>query len=271
MSAAVSAPTRDRLGLSSREAAERLAEHGRNEITIQRHVPIYRRVARQLRDPLLIVLLGAIALTLATGDYTDALIIGVVIVSNTGVGIAQEIRADTAVAALAQLAAPMATVLRDREPTQVQAVEIVPADVVVLSDGDVVPADAVVIDAAALLVDESALTGEAVPVDKGTQAPEADVHAGTVVVRGRGRVPRHRDRRRQRDRAASPPCSTGRERSPRCSAGWPGSAGCSPPGAGVLCVVVWRSAWCAASRSSSWSHRASASSSRPYPSRCPPW
>jgi P-type Ca2+ transporter type 2C len=153
-------------GLSSAEAADRLARYGPNELPRARSTPLWRLIAGQLRDPLILVLIVAAALTLATGDWTDAGVILLVIVVNTSVGVVQEVKAGQAIAALSELTSPEARVLRDGEQRQIPASEVVPGDVLVLAEGDIVPADAAVIDAAALLVDESALTGESVPVDK---------------------------------------------------------------------------------------------------------
>jgi len=177
-------------GLSSAEAADRLARYGPNELPRARATPWWRLVADQLRDPLILVLLAAAALTVATGDLADASVIALVIVVNTTVGVTQEIKAGQAIAALSDLTAPEARVLRDGGQRQVPAAEAVIGDVLVLAEGDIVPADAEVVDAAALLVDEAALTGESVPVDKTAGAPEqaGSVSAGTVVVRGRGRA-----------------------------------------------------------------------------------
>src|SRR6185437_14815954 len=174
-------------GLSSAEAVGRLARFGPNELPMARSTPLWRRVGGQLRDPLIVVLLVAAGLTLATGDWTDAGVIVLVIVVNTSVGVAQVVKAGRDIAALSALTAPEARVVRDGEQRLVPASEVVPGDLMVLAEGDIVPADGDVIEAAALLVDESALTGESVPVDKspgGGQVPS--VSAGTVVVRGRG-------------------------------------------------------------------------------------
>ncbi|MEU4585553.1 cation-transporting P-type ATPase [Kitasatospora aureofaciens] len=86
-------------GLTATEAARRLAEHGPNEVTADHRVPLWARIAAQLRDPLITVLLSAVALTLAIGDHPDAVVIALVIVVNTTVGVVQEVRAESAVAA----------------------------------------------------------------------------------------------------------------------------------------------------------------------------
>ncbi len=193
--AAPGAQLSDRLqecGLSSAEAAARLAVGGRNVLPAPRPVPLWRQIAAQLHDPLVLVLLAAAVLTLATGDWTDATVILLVIVVNTAAGVIQEIKAGHAISALTQLAAPEARVIRDGGQRQIPAAEVVAGDLLVLAEGDIVPADAQVIEAAALLVDESALTGESVPVDKAPGASGAGMaaveSAGTVVVRGRGRA-----------------------------------------------------------------------------------
>jgi len=153
-------------------------------------MPLRRRVMAQVRDPLVLVLLVAAALTVATGDWTDASVILLVIVVNTSVGVAQEVKADHAIAALSQAAAPEARVMRDGEQRQIPAADVVVGDVLVLAEGDIVPADARVVEAVTLLADEAALTGESVPVGKtagdGVEVPGDIVSAGTVIVRGRG-------------------------------------------------------------------------------------
>ena len=174
-------------GLSASEAAARLKRDGPNSIPPPPPLPLWRRLARQLGDPLIVVLLIAAALTVGTGDWPDMGVILLVIVVNTAVGSSQEIRADQAIAALSTLAAPAARVIRDGLQQEVPAAEVVVGDVVVLAEGDIVPADATLSEAAALLVDESALTGESVPVDK-SPAHDATVSGGTVVVKGRGRA-----------------------------------------------------------------------------------
>ena len=174
------------VGLSTAEAQARLAEVGRNHVAAARPVPLWRRVAMQLRDPMIVVLLVAMVLTVATGDHPDAVIIGLVIIANSAVGVVQEVRADEAIAALRQLTAPIAQVVRDGGVVRVDAEEVVPGDAVVLGEGDIVPADALLVEAAALLVDESSLTGESVPVAKSARDDENTLSAGSVVLHGRG-------------------------------------------------------------------------------------
>ncbi|MFE9109789.1 cation-transporting P-type ATPase [Streptomyces collinus] len=101
-------------GLSSDEAARRLEFHGPNEIPAEPRTPVWRRVLQQLRDPLILVLLVAAALTIATGDLSDAAVILFVITVNTVVGVVQEVRAEQAVMALSAMSAPAARVVRGR-------------------------------------------------------------------------------------------------------------------------------------------------------------
>ncbi|MDQ0793336.1 cation-translocating P-type ATPase [Streptomyces sp. B1I3] len=180
-------PTREE-GLSREQAAGLLAEYGPNALAPPPAISLWSRVFAQLRDPLVVVLLAAVALTLATADYADAVIIGVVVLFNTTVGVVQEVRADNAVAALSAMTAPTARVLRDGTEQEVASADVVPGDALVLGEGDIVSADGILLQAAALLVDESTLTGESVPADKEAHGPDpeaARLRAGTVVVRGR--------------------------------------------------------------------------------------
>jgi Ca2+-transporting ATPase len=174
-------------GLSSREAAIRLARDGANTLPVRRPTPLWRRVVTQLRDPLVLVLLAAAVFTIVTKDFTDASVILFVITVNTTVGVIQEVKAERAITALASLTAPDARVIRDGTQRQVPAADLVVGDLLVLAEGDIVPADADIVQAAALLIDEAALTGESAPVDKSTQTDDV-ISAGTVVLRGRGRA-----------------------------------------------------------------------------------
>jgi Ca2+-transporting ATPase len=178
------------VGLSTAEAHSRLTEAGPNAVVTQHRVRLIRRIGSQLRDPMILLLLAAVILTVAIGDFTDAAVIALVIVANTTVGVIQEVRADRAVTGLANLSAPHARVIRDGRQQEIAAADVVPGDALVLAEGDLVAADAELVESAALLVDESSVTGESVPVEKAFKSADqiADDHlaAGTVVVRGRG-------------------------------------------------------------------------------------
>ncbi|MGH8968698.1 MAG: cation-translocating P-type ATPase [Actinomycetes bacterium] len=177
--------TADALGLSKAEATRRLATHGPNTIPEPARPRPFSRVLAQLRDPMILLLLAAAALTVSLGDWADTVVILLVVTLNTTVGVVQEVRAEAAIQALRRLGAPSARVLRDGVDVILPARELVPDDVIKLEAGDIVPADADLVEAVQLQCDESSLTGESVPVDK-SAGPDGQVLAGTVVTRGRG-------------------------------------------------------------------------------------
>jgi magnesium-transporting ATPase (P-type) len=184
-------------GLGSEEARARLARYGPNTIRVEEVEPWWSLALHQFRDPLIYILLVAAVVTIALGDYVDAVVILVVVLLNALIGFVQEFKARQAMLALARLSAPRAEVLRDGEVRQVAAEELVPGDVVLLTSGARVPADLRLIRTVDLEVDESMLTGESVPVRKDPQAElEGTPVAGdqinmafgaTMVTRGRGR------------------------------------------------------------------------------------
>ena len=178
----------DGTGLTRAEAARRLEHVGPNEVAQRGRISVWSSIGQQLRDPLIVVLLAACALTLVTGDFTDAAVIGFVVLVNTAVGVTQEVRADRAITALAQLSAPVVRVRRGGVEMSAATAELVPGDVVLLGEGDIVPADCDLLESSSLLVDESALTGESIAVGKATargDGPGDVLSSGTVVVKGR--------------------------------------------------------------------------------------
>jgi Ca2+-transporting ATPase len=177
--------TVDDTGLTTAEAARLLEQVGPNQIRQRGRISAWSSIGLQLRDPLIVVLLAACVLTLLTGDFTDAAVIGLVVLVNTAVGVTQEVKADRAITALAQLSAPVVRVRRDGVETSILAVDLGPGDVVLLGEGDIVPADCDLLEASSVLVDESALTGESIAVGKAAPREEQTgdvVSAGTVVV-----------------------------------------------------------------------------------------
>ncbi|GAA1061678.1 cation-translocating P-type ATPase [Agromyces bracchium] len=191
-------------GLDAAEADERLRTHGPNELRPARRVPLWRRAVAQLADPLILLLLAAVVVSVvawivegAHGWPIDALVIVAIIVLNAVLGLVQESRAEKAVAALAVMTRAHSTVLRDGELRTVTSDALVPGDVLALAEGDRVGADARLVRANALRVAEASLTGESVPVEKdpatlGQRVPLGDrrdmVFAGTAVSRGTGRA-----------------------------------------------------------------------------------
>ncbi len=156
-------------GLTAQEAAQRLERDGDNVLQGERAVPVWLRFLAQFRDPMILVLLAAAGLSLAAGggeDWLDAAIILLIVVVNAVISISQEDSARRALEALRDMTAPKALVLRDGRPVRLEARELVVGDVLVLEAGDQVPADARILDCAGVRADESALTGESVPVEK---------------------------------------------------------------------------------------------------------
>ena len=172
-------------GLTGQAAATLLATHGPNAVPVPARPGVVRRVGRQLSDPMIMLLLAAAALTTWQHDAADTAVIALVVVLNTGVGVTQELRAERAVLALREMAAPTAQVVRDGSTTTVPATEVVPGDLVVLQAGDVVPADGRLLESHELVADESAVSGEALGIPKSSGDT---VQAGTTLTRGRGRA-----------------------------------------------------------------------------------
>jgi Ca2+-transporting ATPase len=181
-------------GLAAAEAQRRLAAHGGNTLPEVPPTPLWRLVGRQFFSPLIGILFAAAALAVALGHLGDAGVILAVVVVNALIGSFQEGRAQRSMAALQRLSSLRVRVLRDGAERLLAAAELVPGDVLLLAAGDAVAADARLLDAAQLQVAEAALTGESVPVAKGTAAlPEATgladrrcmVYSSTLVTAGR--------------------------------------------------------------------------------------
>lgn len=170
------------LGLTSAEAAERLARDGENVVPRAAPRSLLWRVGRQFADPMIILLCAAFVVVLGLGDVVDAAIISAVVVLNAAIGVVQEVRAEHAIAVLDELASPQARVRRDGRLVELPAARLVVGDEVRLEAGDVVPADLLLTEAVGLEVDEAAMTGESVPVRRSTGE---ELLSGTVVTRGR--------------------------------------------------------------------------------------
>ncbi len=186
-------PRPEPVGLTREEAAARLERWGPNTLPSPARRGPLRALASQLDNPLVRVLVLAALLTAGLGAYVDSLVIAAVVVVNAVVGFLQETRAESALDALRSLVHTRATVVRSGREEVVDAEELVPGDLVLLRAGDAVPADLGLVHVEELLVDESNLTGESVPVPKQSEAlpedtPLADradlAHAGTLVVHG---------------------------------------------------------------------------------------
>jgi Ca2+-transporting ATPase len=184
-------------GLSGQEAGKRLEEHGPNLLTEKKKRSPFALFLDQFKDFMILVLIAAAVVSGLIGEATDAIAIVVIVSLNAVIGFVQEYRAEKAMAALKRMAAPEATVLRDGMPEKIEARLLVPGDVVIAEQGDVVPADMRVVESARLKTDEAALTGESAAVEKQHAAlhdealPLGDrrnmAYKGTIVSYGRGR------------------------------------------------------------------------------------
>lgn len=153
-------------GLSVAEAAVRLERDGRNTITGSRGASPLKKLLEQFMQPLVVVLIGAAALSIVMGDLVDAAVIGAVVMVNGVIGFLQEYRAEQAIAALGKTIVTEATVVRDGVLRRLPSEELVVGDVVALQSGDTVPADLRLFHVKNLQVEEAALTGESVAVSK---------------------------------------------------------------------------------------------------------
>jgi P-type Ca2+ transporter type 2C len=170
-------------GLTSAQARDRLARHGPNALPEAPPQSLWGRSLRQLRDPMILLLLAAATLTLVLRDWPNTVIIAAVVVFNTAAGLVQQMRAEQAMAALNELVAPLARVRRDGTLVEIPAADVVRGDAVTVVAGDVVPADGRLVTGRMLQVDESQLTGESLPVEV---AEDGELTGGTRVTRGRG-------------------------------------------------------------------------------------
>jgi Ca2+-transporting ATPase len=190
--------TNRKTGLSANEARKRLQKNGPNALTRSAGVSPWTILLAQLKNVLILILIVGTALSAVLGHGVEAIAIGVIVAFAVLLGFLQEFRAEKAMDALRSMAAPKATVLRGGKEWKIDAAEIVPGDLILLETGDRVPADARLIEAVNLEADEGALTGESVPVEKGTDAVRKKeaavgdrtdmVFAGTALTYGRGQA-----------------------------------------------------------------------------------
>lgn len=186
------------IGLTSAEAARRLSAHGPNELQAARRMSPWLLLVEQFKNVLIVILLLATALSAFLGHGVEAIAIAVIVLFAVLLGFVQEYRAERALEALRQMAAPTAAVLRDEQEIEVPAREVVPGDVTLLRAGDKIPADVRLIEAVNLQIEEAALTGESVPVEKHSAPLNQHElalgdrknmgYAGTAATYGRGRA-----------------------------------------------------------------------------------
>ena len=184
-------------GLEQSEAGRRLKVNGPNRLAEPAPPSLFSRLVRQFNNLLLIVLMVAAAVTATMGHWIDSGVIAAVVMLNALIGFVQEGKAERALQAIRHLLAPRAVVLRDGRQHDIDAADLVPGDIVLLASGDSLPADVRLLHARNLQVDESALTGESVPVAKQTDPVDPDAaigdrlcmgYAGTLVTQGQARA-----------------------------------------------------------------------------------
>lgn len=194
-------------GLTSAEARARAAKFGPNKLKEEEKTPLWIRFFQQMADPMVIMLIVAAVISAVTGmiqgesEWADVIIIMAVVIINSALGVIQEAKSEEALAALQEMSAAQSKVIRDGKQISLHSSELVPGDIVLLEAGDAVPADCRVLESASMKIEEAALTGESVPVEKHTDPIALDgaddvplgdrknmCYMGSTVVYGRGRA-----------------------------------------------------------------------------------
>jgi len=184
-------------GLSEEEAKARLGKYGANRLQGKKKKNIFQMFVAQLQEWLIYILFAAVVITLFMGEYIDAIIVILVIITNAVLGVIQEVKAGKAIEALQKMSFPKALVRRSGEVKEVNSHEIVPGDILILDAGRIIAADIRLIESANLQIEESALTGESVPADKDASLHISDLktqlgdrvniaYMSTLVTSGRG-------------------------------------------------------------------------------------
>jgi Ca2+-transporting ATPase len=183
-------PTPHLHGLTAAHAAQALAQHGVNALPEAKPVTLLQRLVRQFRSPLIYILLVALLIDVgiwiaegAPGVPVESLAIALILVLNASLGVYQESKAEAALVRLKKLATSLVWVMRDGKLQHLPGTNLVPGDVVRIEAGDRIPADGALLEAQGVMVDESILTGESMPVDKDIGA---ETFSGTLMVRGKG-------------------------------------------------------------------------------------
>ena len=193
-------------GLTTKEAAERQARYGKNKLAEKKKTPLILKFFAEMADPMTLILIAAAIVSLITGiingeGFADVIIIMAVVIINAILGVYQENKAEKAIEALAEMSAATSKVIRDGKEIILHSEELVPGDIVIIEAGDQIPADGRIIEAHSLKIEEAALTGESVPVNKmvdvlslndGKDVPLGDrknmVYMGSTCAYGRGMV-----------------------------------------------------------------------------------
>lgn len=184
-------------GLNQVEAERRLSFYGRNRLPEPEKIPLWKIFLKQFANFMIYILFGAVVLSLFLADYKDAILIGIVILVNAIIGFIQEYKAEKTLASLKKMASPTAKVLRDDQIEEVPTEHLVPGDIVILEEGDIIPADIRLTESVGLEVNEAILTGESVASQKDADIEIQNkvalgdqlnmVFMGTVIASGNGR------------------------------------------------------------------------------------
>jgi len=173
-------------GLSIAEAQKKLSEIGYNELPETKAKNLWAITLEIIKEPLFILLLGCGLLYVLLGEYSEGIILLCWILVIITITLIQQRKTEKSLEALRKLSSPMALVIRDGEPTRIFGREVVPGDLIILHEGDRVPADALLLESNHLVIDESLLTGESIPVTKTAEVDQHELFSGTLVVQGDG-------------------------------------------------------------------------------------
>lgn len=185
-------------GLTDAEVEQRKEKYGLNELQGKKSITIFQRFINQFKNFMVIILLVAAIVSGVLGEYKDTIIIAAIVLLNAILGVVQENKAEESLKALKDMSKPTAKILRNGTIMEMNSSEIVPGDILILEAGDYIAADGLLIESASLKVEESALTGESVPVNKDLEIPEGEnipigdrknmVYSTSLVTNGRGKV-----------------------------------------------------------------------------------
>ncbi len=185
-------------GLNDEEVIKRRQTYGRNELEKKKGDSLLVKFINQFKNFMVIILLVAALISGFVGELKDSIIIMIIVILNAVLGLIQENKAEKSLEALKNMTTPLAKVIRDGKLIQIKSTDLVPGDIVTIESGDYVPADGRILDSSSLHVEESALTGESLPVAKNTNIPEGDniplgdrknmVYSTSMVTHGRGKI-----------------------------------------------------------------------------------
>jgi len=175
-------------GLSTKEAQKRLLKYGYNEVEVKKNFTALKIIISQFTSFLVVILIISGIVSVVLGETIDGIAIFAIVILNAIIGFIQEYKAENAVAALKKMIVPIAIVIRDNEEKEISIKELVPGDIVILSEGDKIPADLEVIESFSLRADESILTGESISVRKNETKDYNKLFKGTLIVSGRGKA-----------------------------------------------------------------------------------